>query len=91
MTLYDLLKTMQDVRIELHIYKNHTFTMNEKGEAMPCVEIEKIADKNNQIFLNISLNRYNHKYNMKDMDVFYIGYMTPRSKVLRVNCEIMGE
>lgn len=81
MTLYEVLTTMQDVRIELHIF--------EKFGKDGMREVEKIEEsRNNTIFVNMSLNRYNNKYDMNKLDVFYIGYRSPRSRVLRINVNI---
>ena len=76
MTLYDLLVTMQDIKIVLHIYKNWTFNNDKK-----CEEVETITGNNTSIFLNMSL-----RYNMNELIVFYIGNIG-KTQTLRINCE----
>lgn len=90
MTLYDLLTTSQDVRMEVHLFENFTTKLDENYKVIPCKEVEVISDKSNTIFLNLTLNRYHTKGKlMQNAKVFFIGYKAPRSKVLRVNCEII--
>lgn len=82
MKLYDLLVTMQGIKIELHIYKNWTFNNDKK-----CEEVEMITGSNTTIFVNMSLNRYYlKKYDMNELKVFYIGKIG-KTQTLRINCE----
>ena len=86
MTLHELLKPMQDINLEVHYYKNH----EHYKEGHPCEEIEfQTGDCN-----SLSIRHFNHKVRVDNKivdwdncEVFYVGYTTTRSRILRINVE----
>lgn len=82
MTLFELLTTMQDVNVDLHLYENYTYDENNEGKH--CEEIKNVKGTSNQVFIQLSSNGINTKF----IDVFYIGYVSSHSRTLRVNGEV---
>ena len=82
MTLFELLTIMQDVNVDLHLYKNYTH--NEDNQDKKCEEVYNVEGTNNDVFLTLC----NKGYPLALIKVFYIGYLSSRSKVLRVNAEV---
>ena len=81
MTLHEILKSMQDVKLEVHYYKNH---LNYK-EGCPCKEIFYKSGDSTEVAVFHLMN--NSHINWDKCTVFYIGYSTPRSRTLRINVE----
>lgn len=76
-----LLFTMQDVKVELHIFKNWSHS-NAK-----CEEVEKLEGTSDDLSIHFMTVRKD--YNWHKLEAFYIGYAKPRSRTIKINAEIV--
>ena len=81
MTLRELLYTCMDVKLEVNIYKNWTYSPDKETECVKTVEGDTTT-----LAVNFSLKRYGD-FDYEKLNVFYIGYKN-KGQTLRVNCEV---
>jgi hypothetical protein len=90
--LQQLLFTMQDMKVEIHIYKNHSHAItlvDEDGNTtyQGGEEVEVVKGTTNQVTLHFIMKR--GKVDWNKLETFYIGYLKKRSRTLRINAEIV--
>ena len=86
MTLHELLITMQDINLEVHYYTNH----KHYKPGVSCKEIQVQSGNVNPVCIEHFHRKVRFEGEVIDWnkcEVFYIGFTTNRSRILRINVE----
>lgn len=90
MKLNELLKTMQDLNLEVHYYKNHSLKLDSEHKPIPCKEIGVETGSDSSIITRHYMQKRDiAKIDLSKCEVFYIGFTTSRSRTLRINVEVL--
>lgn len=88
-TLYDLLMPMQDINVEVHIFKNFSYKTDKDGNVLPVEEIMEVQGRCNDVCIKFMSEKY--EIDWHNTNVFYIGFASNRSKKIKINCEFFDK